>query len=46
MVPYLGFHMYPKLLAMTRKYHDAHNPGIKVTDSGSPRAIGMTQEIG
>ena len=42
MTPYLGFHMYPRLLEMTRRYHDAHNPGIKMTDSGSPMEIGVT----
>ena len=42
MTPYLGFHMYPRLLEMTRRYHDAHNPGIKMTDSGSPMEVGHT----
>lgn len=45
MMPYLGFHMYPRLLEMTRRYHNAHK-SEKVTDSGSPLEPEITQKIG
>jgi hypothetical protein len=38
LLPYLGNHKYPDLLAMTRKYHNAAGNAKKVSDSGTSEA--------
>jgi hypothetical protein len=45
LVPYMGFEKYPKLLEMTRKYHNMSyqsNKPIKFTEAGSREEEQMT----